>query len=324
MENFSWCDLDSREDMIFTIGGNPLLPPLEEKPAIQINPSRTLIIQNLPLSFRDRHLRKIFAKIGPLEKKSCKVLRHPPEADSKALSKGYGYVKFVNFKDARKAVREIHGQIHFGKVLQVSLMRPEAKQERNVIFVNFIPENWDKNDVLWHFAKSGQVVQIHMLESRGCAFVKFSSDMEAENAIDWLPYYKIGAADEKLMSGVICTPELINWIYSTHPKLLGYPTTNYFQTQESQSYPRLSPWRDESVDHVHIQYPTDPQTDGRLQKYIPNVQQNLPPMSFVGQNPVAMVKFEIPFGAHHDMTGLSYKTVRQNQPVWCFNLNYMM
>merc|ERR1711870_53560 len=94
-----------------------------------------LIVNYLPLSYRERHLLKLFSQIGDI--KSCRVMRFVQ--DGRTLSKGHGFVKFSKLEEAQKAIETLNGKNVLGKQIKVSFARPNSQRTKSNLFISQIP-----------------------------------------------------------------------------------------------------------------------------------------------------------------------------------------
>lgn len=146
--------------------------------------SCNLIVNYLPLSYRERHLSKLFSKIGEI--KSCRVMRFVQ--DGRTLSKGYGFVKYHNIENAIQAIQTLNGKNVLGKKIKVSFARPSAQRTRSNLFVSQIPKRWTSEELKEFFAPFGNIIESRVLrtdsgESRRCGFVRFDNDEQAEECM---------------------------------------------------------------------------------------------------------------------------------------------
>jgi RNA recognition motif-containing protein len=95
------------------------------------NDNCNLIVNYLPLSYRERHLLKLFSQIGEI--KSCRVMRFVQ--DGRTLSKGYGFVKFSKLEEAHKAIETLNGKNVLGKQIKVSFARPNSQRTKSNLSV---------------------------------------------------------------------------------------------------------------------------------------------------------------------------------------------
>jgi len=143
-----------------------------------------LIVNYLPLSFRERHIRKLFSVYGTIE--SCRVMRFAQ--DGRTLSKGYGFVDFSTRAEAEAAVKALNGKNVLGKKLKVGFAEPSGQRVKSNLFVTSIPERWKESDLDSVFGQFGKIIERRILrdmdnKSRCSAFVRFHNNEQAKNAI---------------------------------------------------------------------------------------------------------------------------------------------
>jgi len=146
-----------------------------------------LIVNYLPLSYRERHPSKLFSQIGEI--KSCRIMRFIQQ--DRPLSKGFGFVKFHNLEDAKRAIRELDGSNVLGKHIKVSFARPGADRSQSNLFVCQLPKRFNGEDLKDIFKGHGTIIESRVLfhengQSRRCGFVRFDKDSEAKTAMEKL------------------------------------------------------------------------------------------------------------------------------------------
>jgi len=143
-----------------------------------------LIVNYLPLSFRERHMRKIFAQFGEI--KNCRVMRFAQAG--RTLSKGYGFVEYETTAQAQRAIRNLNGKNILGKNLKVGFARPSGSRLKSNLFVSQIPERWSEDDLDKVFGLHGKIIERRVLRdgegvSRRSAFVRYDTNEQAKKAI---------------------------------------------------------------------------------------------------------------------------------------------
>merc|ERR1719419_2236509 len=97
----------------------PGMEPAADTPVATVDDTdatfSNLIVNYLPLSFRERHIRKLFSEFGKIQ--SCRVMRFAQ--DGRTLSKGYGFVDFSARSEAQAAIEALNGKNVLGKTLKV-------------------------------------------------------------------------------------------------------------------------------------------------------------------------------------------------------------
>jgi len=117
-------------------------PPMGENGVIVNAPSMTkptnLIINFLPLDFKESQLRALFQEVGPIS--SVRIMKNRKTAKSK----GYGFVKFVGHEDANRAIEQFNGMSIQGKQIKVAFSRPGGTRTHCNLFVSNLPKKVDR------------------------------------------------------------------------------------------------------------------------------------------------------------------------------------
>jgi len=158
-----------------------------------------LIVNYLPLSFRERHIRKLFSVYGTIE--SCRVMRFAQ--DGRTLSKGYGFVDFSTREEAEAAVKALNGKNVLGKKLKVGFAKPSGQRVKSNLFVSQIPDRWNESDLDKVFGRFGNIIERRILrdmdgKSRCSAFVRFDNNEQAKNAIQNLNNFRPTKKDQPI------------------------------------------------------------------------------------------------------------------------------
>jgi len=161
---------------------------------------RNLIVNYVPLSFRERHLSKLFRTVGTIA--SCRIMRYVE--NGKTFSKGYGFVLFEKAEDAKKAIEEYNGKQVFSKIIKVAYARPNAKRSVSNLFVAHIPPRWGDDKLGELFKSYGKIIESRVLLnscglSRCCGFVRFDADSQAEKAVEELNGFQDTPTDAPLL-----------------------------------------------------------------------------------------------------------------------------
>lgn len=159
-----------------------------------------LIVNYLPLSFRERHIRKLFSQFGKIE--SCRVMRFAQ--DGRTLSKGYGFVDFSTRAEAEAAIKGLNGKNVLGKNLKVGFAKPSGQRVKSNLFVTHIPSRWTETDLDKAFGLHGKIIERRILRdadggSRRSAFVRFDNNDQARKAIDKLNMWRPKAVDQPIL-----------------------------------------------------------------------------------------------------------------------------
>lgn len=145
---------------------------------------KNLIVNYLPVSFRECHLAHLFCEVGELV--SVRII-----VDKKTKrSKGYGFVKFTTADSASKAIQLLNGKDILGKTLKVAYARPGGPRARANLFVGNVPKYWDDNDLQGLFEGYSPIIECKILrnqdknrESKRCGFVRLDTEQAANRAI---------------------------------------------------------------------------------------------------------------------------------------------
>jgi RNA recognition motif-containing protein len=76
---------------------------------------KKIFVGNLPFKMRGKELRELFESFGEITDSTVILDR-----EKKWMSKGFGFVTFVNDEDAEKAISEMNGKEHEGRELRVN------------------------------------------------------------------------------------------------------------------------------------------------------------------------------------------------------------
>ena len=158
----------------------PAPPKVEaEDPNSQTN----LIVNYIPPEINDDYLKQLFATVGPVQ--GVKIIR---DKASRA-SLGYAFVNFLDPMHAIRAIEALDGYPLNKKKIKVSYARPSSHTIKNAnLYIAHIPKHWDQQALESFFGPYGTIIQSKVLldpqgQSRGCGFVRFDQNKEAENAI---------------------------------------------------------------------------------------------------------------------------------------------
>lgn len=132
--------------------------------------------------FVQLEFREIFGRIGPMV--VSKIIRNK----NNSYSYGFGFVEYVNQKDAEEAVKKLNGLQLKNKRIKVAWSRPcndEIKKAK--LYIKNVPDISveELNEV---FGKHGEIIQSNIVSNRdkGIAFILFNKREQAQDAIDHL------------------------------------------------------------------------------------------------------------------------------------------
>ncbi|XP_068089900.1 ELAV-like protein 1 isoform X2 [Hyperolius riggenbachi] len=143
-----------------------------------------LIVNYLPQNMTQDELRSLFSSIGEVE--SAKLIRDKVAGHSL----GYGFVNYLNAKDAERAINTLNGLRLQSKTIKVSFARPSSENIKDAnLYISGLPRTMTQKDVEDMFSGFGRIINSRVLVdqatglSRGVAFIRFDKRSEAEEAI---------------------------------------------------------------------------------------------------------------------------------------------
>ncbi|XP_061486981.1 ELAV-like protein 2 isoform X1 [Rhineura floridana] len=182
-----------------------------------------LIVNYLPQNMTQEELKSLFGSIGEIE--SCKLVRDkitgqcssthhsqvpwplqktsvvPPTGQSL----GYGFVNYIDPKDAEKAINTLNGLRLQTKTIKVSYARPSSASIRDAnLYVSGLPKTMTQKELEQLFSQYGRIITSRILVdqvtgvSRGVGFIRFDKRIEAEEAIKGLNGQKPPGATEPI------------------------------------------------------------------------------------------------------------------------------
>ncbi|XP_077356086.1 ELAV-like protein 2 isoform X5 [Festucalex cinctus] len=158
-----------------------------------------LIVNYLPQNMAQEELKSLFGSIGEIE--SCKLVRDKITGQSL----GYGFVNYVEPKDAEKAINTLNGLRLQTKTIKVSYARPSSASIRDAnLYVSGLPKTMTQTELEQLFSQYGRIITSRILVdqvtglSRGVGFIRFDRRVEAEEAIKGLHCQKPPGAAEPI------------------------------------------------------------------------------------------------------------------------------
>uniref|UniRef100_A0A096LW57 ELAV-like protein n=1 Tax=Poecilia formosa TaxID=48698 RepID=A0A096LW57_POEFO len=186
-----------------------------------------LIVNYLPQNMTQEEFRSLFGSIGEIE--SCKLVRdkitvtfeqHVKDIFLKMMwrrkrrggvgfvlgqSLGYGFVNYIDPKDAEKAINTLNGLRLQTKTIKVSYARPSSASIRDAnLYVSGLPKTMTQKELEQLFSQYGRIITSRILVdqvtggSRGVGFIRFDKRIEAEEAIKGLNGQKPSGAAEPI------------------------------------------------------------------------------------------------------------------------------
>ncbi|CAH2310793.1 ELAV 4 isoform X2 [Pelobates cultripes] len=158
-----------------------------------------LIVNYLPQNMTQEEFRSLFGSIGEIE--SCKLVRDKITGQSL----GYGFVNYIDPKDAEKAINTLNGLRLQTKTIKVSYARPSSASIRDAnLYVSGLPKTMTQKELEQLFSQYGRIITSRILVdqvtgvSRGVGFIRFDKRIEAEEAIKGLNGQKPSGATEPI------------------------------------------------------------------------------------------------------------------------------
>uniref|UniRef100_A0A8C4S955 ELAV-like protein n=1 Tax=Erpetoichthys calabaricus TaxID=27687 RepID=A0A8C4S955_ERPCA len=158
-----------------------------------------LIVNYLPQNMTQEEFRSLFGSIGEIE--SCKLVRDKITGQSL----GYGFVNYIDPKDAEKAINTLNGLRLQTKTIKVSYARPSSASIRDAnLYVSGLPKTMTQKELEQLFSQYGRIITSRILvdqvtgASRGVGFIRFDKRIEAEEAIKGLNGQKPSGAAEPI------------------------------------------------------------------------------------------------------------------------------
>lgn len=183
-----------------TVYVGPFIPKKERLRSGEPNKFTNVFVKNLDEGVSEAQLAEMFEKFGPL--RNCVVMK-----DNESKSKGFGFVNFENFEDAKKAVDELNETEINGKKLFCGRAQKKAEREAELkakfeqlkaermakyqgvnLYVKNLDDDWDEEKLKTEFGQFGTITSCKVMRdeknlSRGFGFVCFHSPEEATRAV---------------------------------------------------------------------------------------------------------------------------------------------
>ncbi|KAK8744789.1 hypothetical protein OTU49_000616 [Cherax quadricarinatus] len=183
LEGYDMTDMDGR----YVDGGSPDLIELDQNGSGHREPDPDAIkmfVGQIPRSMDENDLRKMFEEYG--EVYQINVLRDKVTGQSK----GCCFVTFYARKSALEAQNAMHNIKTLSGMHHPIQMKPADTENRNErkLFIGMLSKRYSEQDVRVMFSSHGTIEECTVLrdasgQSKGCAFVTFSSRQCAINAI---------------------------------------------------------------------------------------------------------------------------------------------
>uniref|UniRef100_A0A4X2KCZ7 ELAV-like protein n=1 Tax=Vombatus ursinus TaxID=29139 RepID=A0A4X2KCZ7_VOMUR len=147
-------------------------------------PKTNLIVNYLPQSMTQEEFRSLFASVGKI--RSYRLMRDKMTGQSL----GYGFINYVDPRDAEKAVCLLNRHQCPPKTIKVAYCRPHSSsiQDAN-LYISGLPKDMTEKELEQLFSPFGHIVASRILRDRvsgaswGVGFIRFNMKSEAEEAI---------------------------------------------------------------------------------------------------------------------------------------------
>ncbi|XP_077331282.1 ELAV-like protein 2 isoform X3 [Lithobates pipiens] len=202
-----------------------------------------LIVNYLPQNMTQEELKSLFGSIGEIE--SCKLVRDKITGQSL----GYGFVNYIDPKDAEKAINTLNGLRLQTKTIKVSYARPSSASIRDAnLYVSGLPKTMPQKELEQMFSQYGRIITSRILVdqvtgvSRGVGFIRFDKRIEAEEAIKGLNGQKPPGATEPITVKFANNPSqkvnhtILSQLYQSPNRRYPGPLA-----QQAQRFSRFSP-----------------------------------------------------------------------------------
>ncbi|KAJ3381850.1 AMME chromosomal region protein 1-like [Lobulomyces angularis] len=148
-------------------------------------PGTRLFVGNLPYNIAWQELKDLFREVG-------NVVRADVQLDHEGRSRGFGQVVMSTAEEAKNAVASFNGKELSGRTIVVREDRysNEGNGENTQVFVGNLPYStrWQGlKDIFRPFFLNpvhSEIILDNNGKSKGCGFVKFSTTMDAERAVE--------------------------------------------------------------------------------------------------------------------------------------------
>lgn len=164
-----------------------------------------LIVLGLPWRTTSEDMKAYFEKFGEVTLAEVKL------DYQSGKSRGFG---FVHFKDP-EVEKTVLSQVHHiqGRTCEVTLPRSKQDVMLKKLFVGRLPEGTTENDLLEHFSKFGEIIDVYIPKPmRGISFVTFASGevakkVQSQNHRLGTTLLNVSFAEPKATKNVHMTPQ---------------------------------------------------------------------------------------------------------------------
>eukprot|EP00013_Stygamoeba_regulata_P029496 CAMPEP_0177645174 /NCGR_PEP_ID=MMETSP0447-20121125/9108_1 /TAXON_ID=0 /ORGANISM="Stygamoeba regulata, Strain BSH-02190019" /LENGTH=581 /DNA_ID=CAMNT_0019147639 /DNA_START=164 /DNA_END=1909 /DNA_ORIENTATION=+ len=188
----------------------PFIPKKERMRSGDSNKFTNVFVKNLDETMSESELNDMFSAFGVL--KNCVIMK-----DENGKSKGFGFVNFENFEDAKKAVDDLNDKEVKGKKVFCARAQKKAEREAELkakfeqvkaermakyqgvnLYVKNLDDDWDEEKLKTEFGQFGAITSCKVMRdeknaSRGFGFVCFVTPEEATRAVSEMNGRMVGA-----------------------------------------------------------------------------------------------------------------------------------
>lgn len=151
-----------------------------------------LFIGQIPKDWTDADLRSLFEPFGEIH--SLHILQ---DKATPGQHRGCAFLTYFENEAAKAAQSDLHEKKTLPGMknpMQVKPAASETSEENRKLFVGMISKSTDENDLREMFSEFGSIDSITVLKdngaSKGCAFIKFETRLQAQNAIKQMHHSK--------------------------------------------------------------------------------------------------------------------------------------
>lgn len=177
------------------------------------------------------------------------------------LSRGYGFVRFLNQIEQQDAVTEMNGVICNGRPMRVSFATPKNNQiqtrhvhlplqapalvqqptdlNNTTVFVGGLSSPVSEEELNHIFSPFGEVSYVKIPPGKGCGFVQYVTRSSAEQAIKKMNGFVIGTSRIRLSWGISQADRMptspVSFLFDNHHMMSPTTTTTTLSTIQNSS-----------------------------------------------------------------------------------------
>ena len=139
-----------------------------------------IFIKNLSNQATEKDLENKFSEYGKITSLYLKK-------DNNNLSKGFGFINFSSFEEAKKAVENAHETDFLGQRIYVAKAQKKLKYQESNLYIKNLDDQIDDQKLAELFQNYGKIISCKVMKdennfSKGFGFVCFSTPDEAQKA----------------------------------------------------------------------------------------------------------------------------------------------